>query len=119
MIYELDPTDLISINTFKGFHAHIFSVSNCQHLVDLYRHETFYAPHPVCVTTTPRLGLNKIFVYFKAFMHERIILVLPLPICFAHTIAILLHDDCATYDPPPNPPFERHTPYTIGIGNIL
>ena len=49
------------------------------------------------------LGLYKIFIYFKAFMHERIILFLPLPICIAHTIAIRLHDDCAIHDPPPTP----------------
>jgi len=53
-----------------------------------------------------------IFVYFKALVHERIILFLPLP------VAILLHEYCAIYDPP-QPPFECQTPYAIGIGNIL
>jgi len=46
------------------------------------------------------LGLYKIFVYMKAFMHERIIPCLPLPICIAHTIAILLQGHFAIYDPP-------------------
>jgi len=32
---------------------------------------------------------------------DRIILFLPLPICIAHTIPILLHDEYAIYDPPP------------------
>jgi len=41
------------------------------------------------------LGLYKIFVYFKAFVHERIIPILPFLTCIAHTIAILLHDYCA------------------------
>ena len=45
------------------------------------------------------IGLYKIRVYFKAFVHERIIPFLPLPICSAHTIARLLHDYCAIYDP--------------------
>jgi len=50
-----------------------------------------------------QLGLYKIFIDFQAFMHERIIPFLPLLICVAHTIAILLHDDCAIHDPPPTP----------------
>jgi len=48
-----------------------------------------------------QVGLYKILFYFKAFVHGRIILFVPLPICIAHTIAILLHDDCALYDSPP------------------
>jgi len=55
-------------------------------------------------------GLYKIFVYIKAFVHERIIPFLPLPICIAHTIAILLHGYCAIYDPPQPP---SCMPYTI------
>jgi len=35
----------------------------------------------------------------------------PPSICIAHTIAILLHGQCAIYDPPPNPPLCM--PYTI------
>jgi len=65
------------------------------------------------------LGFYKIFVYIKAFVHERIIPFLPLPICIAHTIAILLHGYCAIYDPPPSYPFVCYTPYKSGIGNIL
>jgi len=42
-------------------------------------------------------------VSFKAFVHERIIPVLPLPIRISHTIPILLHDGCAIYDPPAPP----------------
>jgi len=50
------------------------------------------------------VGLYKIFVYFKGFVQDRIILFLPLPICIAHTVAILLHDYCcAIYDRPPTP----------------
>jgi len=53
--------------------------------------------------TTGELGLYKIFVYFKAFMHEIILPFLPLRICIAHTIAILLHDYCALHYPLPTP----------------
>jgi len=35
-------------------------------------------------------------------MHESIILMLPPPICIAHTFAIRLHDYYALYDPPPD-----------------
>jgi len=56
------------------------------------------------------LGLYKIFVYLKAFVHERIIPFLPLPICIAHTIAILLHGVCVIYDLPQQP---FCMPYTI------
>ena len=34
--------------------------------------------------------LTRYFVYFKAFMHERIILFWPLPICIAHTIPVCM-----------------------------
>jgi len=49
------------------------------------------------------LGLYKILVYMKAFVHESIILLLPPPTCIACTIAILLHVYCAIYDAPPTP----------------
>ena len=49
------------------------------------------------------LGLYKIFVYFKVFVHERIIHFWPLPICIAHTIAILFQTDCAIHDLTPGP----------------
>jgi len=61
------------------------------------------------------VGLYKIFVHFKAFVHESIIRVL-LPHCIAHTIAILLHDPYATHYPSA-PPFVGHTPYNIGNDN--
>jgi len=42
------------------------------------------------------------------------------PTCIAHTIAILLHDYCAIYDPPPSElPFVCHIPYNNGDGNIV
>ena len=47
------------------------------------------------------IGLYKIFVHFKAFLHESIITFIPPPTCNAHTIAILLHDYCAIYKPLP------------------
>ena len=65
------------------------------------------------------VGLHKIFVSIKAFVHERILPVLPLPIRIAHTIAILGHGYRAIYDPPPNHPFVCHTPYQISFGTIL
>jgi len=61
------------------------------------------------MASTP-VGLYKIFVYLKDFVHERIIPLLPPPICIVYTIAILLHYYCAIYDSPP-PPFCM--PYTI------
>jgi len=36
-------------------------------------------------------------------MHESILLFFPLPICIAHTTAILLHNYCAIHDPLPTP----------------
>jgi len=39
----------------------------------------------------------------QSFVHVRILPFLPLPICIAHSNAILLHDDCAIYDSPPTP----------------
>jgi len=47
------------------------------------------------------VGLYNNCVYCTDFVHERIIPFLPLPICIAYTIAILLHGYCAIYDPPP------------------
>ena len=38
------------------------------------------------------LSLYKILFHFKALLWESIILVLPLPICKAYPIAILMHD---------------------------
>jgi len=57
-----------------------------------------------------RVSLNKRFVYFEAFVHESVIPLPPPPTCIAHTIAVLLHDYSAIYDPP-RPLFRM--PYTI------
>jgi len=48
------------------------------------------------------LGLYKIFFYFESFVHESIVLSFSRPACIAHTVAILLHDYSAIYDPPSN-----------------
>jgi len=58
-----------------------------------------------------KVSLYKIFVYFEAFEHEPIILLLPPATCNAHTIAVLLHDCCAIRDPLPDP--SCVVPYTI------
>ena len=60
-----------------------------------------------------------IFVYFKACVHERIILFLPLPICIARPGAILLHDYWSVYDTPSDLPFVCHTPYNNGNNKIV
>ena len=52
---------------------------------------------------TYMVSLDKIFVHFEAFVQESIIPLFLTPTCIAHTIAILLHDVCAVYDPPPTP----------------
>jgi len=49
------------------------------------------------------IGLYTILFYFKDFVHESIILLLPPPTCTARTIAILVHVYCAMYDAPPTP----------------
>jgi len=43
----------------------------------------------------------------------------PLPTCKAYPIAILLHDHCAIYAPPTDPPFVCREQYNIGDGNIV
>jgi len=43
----------------------------------------------------------------------------PPPTCNAHTIAILVHDCCAIYDPPSDLICVCHTPYNIGNGNSM
>jgi len=50
-------------------------------------------------------------------MHESIILLVPAPTRIAHTIPLLLHDDCAIYDPPPTPLVyaKRHTILVMAI----
>ena len=49
------------------------------------------------------LSLYKILFHFKALLWESITLLLSSPTCKAYPIAILLHDHCAIYAPPPTP----------------
>jgi len=65
------------------------------------------------------LGLYEILFYFRALVHESIILFLPPPTCIAHTVAILLQYHCAIFEPSSDPPFLCHTPYDIGHSNIV
>ena len=55
-------------------------------------------------------SLYKIFFYFEPFVHVSIVLSFFCPACIAHTVAILLHDYWAIYDPPLDFPFVCHTP---------
>jgi len=65
-----------------------------------------------------QVGLYKIFVHFNAFVNEPIIILLPPSTCNAHTVAIVLHDCCARYAPPPTPLlYAAH--YTILAMEIL
>jgi len=73
---------------------------------------------PATVRLT-RVGLCTRFDYFGAFVHESRIILLLSPTCIAHTIAMLMRDYCAIYDPPPDPPIECHTLYNSGNGNIV
>jgi len=51
---------------------------------------------------------------------ESVILRLPPPTCKAYPIALLLHDHCAIYPPPPtDPSCLCYTLYNIGDGNIV
>jgi len=75
--------------------APILKTSSC-YQIDLY-YMYLYA------CSCFQVGLYKIFVHFKAFVHESVILVSPPPTCNAHTIAVLLHDLCAIYDRPSTP----------------
>ena len=43
----------------------------------------------------------------------------PPPTCIAPTIATRVHDYCAIYDAPPDPPFVFHTPYDTSNCNIV
>jgi len=47
-----------------------------------------------------RCNPYKRFVHFESFVHESIVLLFLPPTCIAHTVAILLHDYRAIYDPP-------------------
>jgi len=73
----------------------------------------------VCSVCGVQASLHKILFHFKAFWGESIIFVLAAPTCKAYPIAILLHGQCAIYDPPPTTRFLCHIPYIIGDGNIL
>jgi len=68
---------------------------------------------------TPRaqLSLYKILLYLEALVHESTILLLPPSTCIAGTIAILLHDYCAIYDAPRDPPVYaiHHTMLVMAI----
>ena len=52
--------------------------------------------------------------HFKALLWESIILLLPHPSCKAYPIAILLHDHCGIYAPPPTP--HTHSILVMAIG---
>jgi len=64
-------------------------------------------------------GLYKIFVYFKADVHELTIIFSPPPTCIAHAGAILLDAYRTVYESPPDLPFVCYTPYNIGDTNIV
>ena len=81
--------------------------------IQIYR----WVQRPSWISTPYRWPLQEIF-YFKAFVHESIILLLPPPTCTARTIAILVHVYFAIYDAP-RPPCVCHTQYNIGNDNIL
>jgi len=63
-------------------------------------HHTILA---VTISCKGQVGLCKILFYFKTFMHESIIRLLPPPTCTACTIAMLLYVYSAVYDAPPTP----------------
>jgi len=67
----------------------------------------------------PRMSLYNILMHFKALLWEAILVFLSPSTCKAYPIAILVHDHCAIYAPPPTPPVVCHTPYNIGDGNIM
>ena len=62
----------------------------------------------------PSIGLYKIFFYLFLWVQESIIPLLPPPICITHTTAILLHDECATYDPLRPPVCMQYTIQCVG-----
>jgi len=59
-----------------------------------------------------RVGLYKILLYFEAFVHKSIILLLPTPTCIARTILRNIRR-------PSDPPFVCDAQYHIGNGNIV
>jgi len=52
-----------------------------------------------------RISLYKILFHFKALLWEAIIPLLPPSTYEAYPSALLWHDHCAIYAPPPTPPF--------------
>jgi len=73
----------------------------------------------VRVECEPPFSLYKIFLYFEAFVHESIIHLVPPPTCISHTVATLMHDYWAVYEPPSDLPFVCHTSYNIGHYNTV
>jgi len=67
----------------------------------------------VRANTSGHVGLYKILLYLGANVHESIIFYCRPPTRIARMIALVLHDDCAIYDPPSDPPFVYHTRYNI------
>ena len=64
-----------------------------------------------------QFSLYKLWFHFKSVLGESIILLLPPPTYKAYPIAILVHDHCAIYAPPPIPPSYtmHHTKLVMAI----
>jgi len=73
--------------------------------------------------TATYVDLCKIFFHSEDFVHETMIRLSTPPPAFSTILqyycTTLLHDDCAIYDPPPDPPGVCDTPYHFGHGNII
>jgi len=65
------------------------------------------------------IGLDKIFFYFKSFVHESVVLSFPPTTYIAYPGAIPLHDYWTVYDSPSDLPFVCYTPYNIGNNIIM
>jgi len=65
------------------------------------------------------VGLYKIFFHLFVCVQESAIRSFPPPTCIGHTVATLMHDDWAVYEPPPDLRCVCLTPYNIGDGNIV
>jgi len=74
-----------------------------------------------CISSYTQLGLYRILSYFKAFVNEPIIMLLPPPTCNDHTLPLQysIARVPRKIRPSPDPPFVCYTPYNIGNGNIL
>ena len=73
-----------------------------------------HLPLPPRFPLSTIIGLHKIFVYFKACVHERIIDLLPLPIRMAHPGATSYCTPIAQNTPRHRP--SLYMPYTIRHG---